>query len=68
MSSNLAALVTRLFPGEVAKHASWKRAAVSTKDLATVRPPPVPVRGAASVPLEDGDALALDDADIIDDS
>jgi serine/threonine-protein kinase len=61
MSRQLAALVTRLFPGEAETHASWRREAARTEVLMTVSPPPVRVRGADA----DADELAIDEADLV---
>jgi eukaryotic-like serine/threonine-protein kinase len=64
MSSELAALVTRLFPGEGERHASWRHEATLTKVLLSLIPPPIPGRGAGSV-----DARTIDDsADVIEGS
>lgn len=61
LKDELAALVTRLFPGEAARHASWKRDAKKTEVLATIAPPPTRVPVSAAEP----DETALDDSDII---
>jgi eukaryotic-like serine/threonine-protein kinase len=63
MREELAAAVSRLFPGEAEKHAIWRRAALSISTLARTPPPPLPVPKAPPnepLMLEDGD-LEIDE-------
>lgn len=62
-SRELAALVSRLFPGEAEKHSSWRRDAIATRVLATIPPPPS-VATASTRPPGDETAFILEDGDI----
>jgi serine/threonine-protein kinase len=53
MKEELAALLTRLFPGQEARQARWERAATSVRVAAHTMPPPAPVPTASSSMLED---------------
>ncbi len=61
VKDGLAGLGTRLYPGEAARKASWKRDAKKTEVLETIAPPPTRVPVSAAEP----DETALDDSDII---
>jgi serine/threonine-protein kinase len=62
----LQALISRLFPGELAKHSTWTRDAIAVKVMATVPPPPMPVPIASSNLVIHGapETIELDEADI----
>jgi eukaryotic-like serine/threonine-protein kinase len=66
MGTELATLVSRLFPGEAAKHAAWHRTALAIPTLAKALPPPLPAPRTTpstddGVMLEDGDIEPIDD-------
>lgn len=55
MKAELAALVSRLFPGEAAKDSSWRRAAASLKVIAAAPPLPGSTAPANEISLDDSD-------------
>jgi serine/threonine-protein kinase len=64
MKAELAALVSRTFPGEEARHRSWRAETMTARKLATVPPPPIPVPTASSNLMRAASEIPLDDADI----
>jgi serine/threonine-protein kinase len=65
MAAEVASLLAGLFPGEEARHLSWRRKAMSVPVMATAPPPPLPIpivssdHFASEITLEDGDIEIL---------
>ncbi len=64
MERELAALVERTFPGEGARHRTWRRDAMTTRRLSTAPPPPIPVPTASSNLMRAAPEITLDETDL----
>lgn len=61
MEEELASLLTRLYPGQEARQASWERAAASVRMPTYTMPPPVPVPLGSTSLLEQAEQLDDDE-------